>query len=189
MTSATPVPRSALRQQLLTRREAFATGPEATHAETELARHLSHILRQLEPELLGLYWPYRSEFNAVAAIRADSALATVPLALPFARRAPTEMHYRAWNGQVPTLHDDCGIPACEGAPVVPDVVLVPCVGFTADGFRLGYGGGFFDRWLALHPGVTSVGVAWSAGEIAAGGFERQPHDLAMTLVVTDRGVA
>ena len=189
MTNATPLPRPALRRQLLTLREAFATGPEVVDAEAELARHLSGILRQLEPELLGLYWPYRSEFNAVAAVRADSALATIPLALPFARRAPAEMHYRAWNGQVPTLRDDCGIPACEGALVVPDVLLVPCVGFTAEGYRLGYGGGFFDRWLALHPDVTTIGVAWAAGQIAAGGFERQPHDLAMTLVVTERGVA
>jgi len=178
-----------LRRQLLARREAFAAGPEAIMAEAELARQLCGILRQLEPELLGLYWPYRSEFNATAALRADTTLAILPLALPFARRAPTEMHYRAWNGRAPTLHDDCGIPACEGATVVPDVVLVPCVGFTSGGFRLGYGGGFFDRWLALHPGVTTIGVAWSAGEIAAGGFDPQPHDLAMTLVVTERGVA
>jgi 5-formyltetrahydrofolate cyclo-ligase len=189
MTNAMPLPRPALRQQLLAHREAFANGPEAIIAAAELARHLSGILRQLEPELLGLYWPYRSEFNAVAAIRADSTLATLPLALPFARRAPAEMHYRAWNGQAPTLRDDCGIPACEGAPVVPDVLLVPCVGFTAEGFRLGYGGGYFDRWLALHPGVTTIGVAWSASEIATGGFDAQPHDLAMTLVVTEHGVA
>ena len=189
MTTATPLPRPALRQQLLARREAFATGPDAVSAGAELARHLRAILRQLEPELLGLYWPQRSEFNAVAAIRADSTLARLPMALPFARRAPAEMHYRAWNGQAPTLHDDCGIPACEGGPVAPDVLLVPCVGFTAEGFRLGYGGGFFDRWLALHPGVTTIGVAWSVGKIAAGGFDAQPHDLALTLMVTERGVA
>lgn len=188
MTNAIPLLRPALRQQLLAQRETFATSPEATIAAAQLGRHLSGILRQLEPELLGLYWPYRSEFNAVAAIRADSTLATLPLALPFARRAPVEMHFRAWNGQAPTLHDDCGIPTCEGALVVPDVLLVPCVGFTAEGFRLGYGGGYFDRWLALHPGVTTIGVAWSASEIAANGFDAQPHDLAMTLMVTERGV-
>ena len=44
-------------------------------------------------------------------------------------------------------------------------VVVPCVGFTAAGHRLGYGGGHYDRWLAAHPHVVAVGVAWSAGEI------------------------
>lgn len=182
------MPRQSLRRQLLASREEFAASPDATDAAVQLARHLSAILRELEPDLLGLYWPYRCEFNAAAAVCADTPLAKLPKALPFARRAPAEMHYRAWDGEAPTLLDECGIRSCEGAAVVPDVVLVPCVGFAAEGFRLGYGGGFFDRWLALHPGVTTVGVAWSLGAIAPGGFEPQPHDLALTLVVTERGV-
>ena len=105
----------------------------------------------LEPELLGVYWPMRSEFNALAMFAADTLLATYPLALPFARKQPVEMHYRRWNGAVPALRDECGIFTSEGAPAVPDVVLVPCLGFTRAGFRLGYGGGYFDRWMAAHP--------------------------------------
>ena len=99
------------------------------------------------------------------------------------------MHYRAWNGQTPTAVDECGIPASTGAQVVPDVVLVPCVGFTREGYRLGYGGGYFDRWLAEHPDVTAIGVAWSDAEIAAGEFTPKAHDLPLTLVVTELGVA
>jgi len=180
--------RPALRQQLLAIRARFASSVDADAANAALARHLTAILRELEPELLGLYWPHQSEFNAAAALRADTLLARLPMALPFARRTPPEMHYRAWDGRAPTLQDECGIRACEGTTVVPDVVIVPCVGFTAEGFRLGYGGGYFDRWLALHPGVTTVGVAWSIAEIAPGGFDPQAHDLALTLVVTERGV-
>ena len=84
--------------------------------------------------------------------------------------------------------DECGILSCDGATVVPDVVLVPCVGFTAEGYRLGYGGGYFDRWLARNPGVTTVGVAWSNAEIMPGAFESQAHDQPLTLVVTEHGV-
>mgnify|MGYP003693774087 CR=1 FL=1 len=73
------------------------------------------------------------------------------------------MHYRLWDGQAPRSVDECGIPSSDGAPVAPDVVLVPCVGFTASGFRLGYGGGYFDRWLAAHPQVCAVGVALVGG--------------------------
>jgi 5,10-methenyltetrahydrofolate synthetase len=98
------------------------------------------------------------------------------------------MEYRAWNGAAPTIVDECGIPASAGAPVVPDVVLVPCVGFTADGYRLGYGGGYFDRWLAAHPDVTAVGIAWSGSRIDAATLEVQPHDQALTLIVTEHGV-
>jgi 5,10-methenyltetrahydrofolate synthetase len=177
-----------LRQQLLARRELLAASPGAAAACAALASHLATLLHQLEPELLGLYWPHRSEFNAVAALCADTLLARLPKALPFARRAPAEMHYRAWDGQTPTLADECGIPSCTGATVVPDVVLVPCVGFTADAYRLGYGGGYFDRWLALNPGVTTVGVAWSNAEIRSDEFEPQPHDEPLTLMVTERGV-
>ena len=110
------------------------------------------------------------------------------MALPFAQRAPVRMHYRAWDGHAPAALDDCGIPASIGAPVLPDVVLVPCVGYTASGHRLGYGGGFFDRWLAQHPDVTAVGVAWSIGALDDAVFGSQSHDQALTLIVTERGV-
>ena len=189
-------PRPALRKQLIAQRDAFVAGSASTKAGADLSRHLAALLSELEPGLLGLYWPLRSEFNAVHGLGADTASATLPIAvpfaqpvaLPFAQRAPAQMHYRAWDGAPPEQVDDCGIPCSDGARVTPDVVLVPCLGFTRAGFRLGYGGGFFDRWLAQHPGVTAVGVAWAVGEIAAGAFEPQPHDQPMTLIVTEHGV-
>lgn len=72
--------------------------------------------------------------------------------------------------------------------VVPDVVVVPCLGYTKSGFRLGYGGGYYDRWLAAHPHVTAIGVAWSACEIDEAEFVLEAHDLALTIVMTERGV-
>ena len=146
------------------------------------------MLRELEPDRLGLYWPIRSEFNAASALAVDIGHSKWPLALPFTRRMPKAMDYRVWDGAEPTVFDECGIRSSDGAVVVPDVLLVPCVGFTVDGYRLGYGGGYFDRWLALHPGVTCVGVAWSCTQLEAGAYEPQPHDQALTLIVTERGV-
>jgi 5-formyltetrahydrofolate cyclo-ligase len=180
--------RQQLRNRLLDARDAFAAGPDASHAATTLTRHLTALLHDLEPELLGLYWAVRSEFNAASAVAADPALAKLPRALPFARRMPVAMEFRAWDGVTPSLRDDCGIPSTDGRVVVPDVVLVPCVGFTAGGYRLGYGGGYFDRWLALNPGVTTVGLAWSAAAIDADAFQPLPHDRPLTLIVTERGV-
>ena len=185
-------PRTVLRQRLLAERDAFVAGSASAEAARVLGRHLIEVIEQMEPALLGLYWPYRSEFNAVAALGADAAstnrVIEAPLALPFAQRTPVRMHYRAWDGRAPSIVDECGIACSEGAPVLPDVVLVPCLGFTGSGFRLGYGGGYFDRWLAQHAGVTAIGVAWAAGEIEDDAFGAQPHDQPLTLIVTERGV-
>ncbi len=186
--STEPTARAALRQRLRAAREAHAASADSAAAQAGLGRHLREVLVQLEPHCLGLYWPVRSEFNAARALDADAKGDKTPWALPYAQRTPHEMHYRRWDRRAPTLLDACGIPACEGERVVPDVVLVPCVGYTREGWRLGYGGGYFDRWLAAHPHATAVGVAWSIAELDASEFRPEPHDFALTLIVTERGV-
>lgn len=180
--------RSELRDRLHATRDRFAAqaGPDA-HAA--LAGRLRGVLAELAPDCLGLYWPLRSEFNAAVACLADKSLQSTALALPYARKSPHEMHYRAWDRADPPLRDECGIPASDGPPVVPDVVLVPCLGFTASGYRLGYGGGYFDRWLSAHPHVTAVGVAWAACEIDEATLRPQAHDQRLMLVVTEHGIA
>lgn len=180
--------RKALRQRLLADRDRFSGGPIALASHAALAVHLAHLLRETEPEQLGVYWPIRNEFNAITALE-TAGQPKLPLALPWAQRQPREMHYRAWNGLPPTGVDECRLPApADGSAVVPDVVLVPCVGYTRTGFRLGYGGGYFDRWLALHPQVTAIGVAWSVSEITDEAFAPQAHDRPLTIVLTEHGV-
>ncbi len=67
-------------------------------------------------------------------------------------------------------------------------MLVPCLGFTRAGFRLGYGGGYFDRWLAANPDVTPIGVSYAVREIGEGEFDPMPHDAPLSLIVTEAGV-
>lgn len=180
--------RAALRVRLRSARESFASGPGAEAARAALASHLVAVLNQLEPQCLGMYWPIRSEFNAVDPCAADAGLSAIPWALPFTYRPVRRMVFRAWDGQRPGVRDECGLPACEGPPVEPDVVLLPCVGYTDAGYRLGYGAGYFDRWLAEHPGVTAVGVAWTASRMSPEDFQPEPHDLPLALIVTDGGI-
>lgn len=180
--SALPHGRTALRAQLLAARRAWVAAPTAHLATAALGHRLIEVLEQLEPQCLGLYWPLAGEFNAVAPILAHPFEAPPQWALPHACKSPLRMDYRRWDGQPPTVQDDCGIASSSGVILVPDVVLVPCVGFTREGYRLGYGGGYFDRWLSQHPGVTAIGVAWSVSETH---FAVEPHDQALTLVVTD----
>ena len=180
--------RRALRQRLLAERDAFVASGAAAAAGADLAAALAAVIADLEPGCVGLYCPLRSEFNAAAALAADPRCADLSFALPYARRTPKAMEFRRWDGTAPTLADECGIGACDGALVVPDVVVVPCVGFTEAGHRLGYGGGYYDRWLAAHPQATAVGVAWSFAEIDLATFAARPHDVPLTLIVTERGV-
>jgi 5-formyltetrahydrofolate cyclo-ligase len=180
-------PRRELRERLHRIRDEFAarSGPAAQAA---LAEHLSRVLDELQPERLGLYWPLRSEFNAPLACLGDRNLQSVELVLPYAKKTTRELQYRTWDRGEPTVRDECGIPSIEGPPVLPDVVLVPCLGYTRSGYRLGYGGGFFDRWLAAYPQVTAVGIAWSATELSESELAPQPHDQPLMLVITERGV-
>ena len=191
MTEAPPDPvragRRALRERLLAERERFLASPAAAAAAEALAAVLRQLLTELEPECLGLYCAFRSEFNAAAALAADARFTELALALPYARRTPKSMEFRRWDGKAPAVTDECGIGSSDGAAVVPDVLLVPCVGFTDAGHRLGYGGGYYDRWLAEHREATAVGVAWAFSRIDVATFAPEPHDIALTLVVTEHG--
>lgn len=177
-----------LRQRLLAERATYAAGPELATGQRALAQHLVTLLTTLEPECLGLYWPVRGEFNAIEPIVGAPIGNTMRLALPYVRKLPPRMEYRGWDGVAPTQRDEVNIPCASGAVVTPDVVLVPCLGYTDALYRLGYGGGYFDRWLALHQHVTTVGVAWAAGRLGTHEFEPEAHDLALTLIVTESGV-
>ena len=179
--------RQALRARLLAEREAFAASAAADAARVALSDHLRAALVPLEPACLGLYWPLGSEFNAAAALAADAAFDKTMRALPYARRAARSLEFRRWDGSAPTQVDECGIGSSDGAPVVPDVVVVPCVGFTAAGHRLGFGGGYYDRWLAANPHVVAVGVAWSFAEVDVATFAARPHDVPLAFIVTERG--
>ncbi|WAC73567.1 5-formyltetrahydrofolate cyclo-ligase [Roseateles sp. SL47] len=185
-----PHERNELRRALRARRRDWWASPEARLAEDRLGEQLLDLLRQLEPLSLGLYWPLEGEFNAADWARAHKLDASLQLALPFARKGgdsggAAHMRFHRWDGQTPTVKDECGIPTATGPVLVPEVLLVPCLGFTREGYRLGYGGGYFDRWLEAHPGVTTIGLAWACTELP---FEVQPHDQPMTIVLTEKEV-
>jgi 5-formyltetrahydrofolate cyclo-ligase len=183
--------RQALRQKLLQARQVWSGSDSAQTAQAELAAHLAPLLAELEPQCLGLYWPIRGEFNPQGVALALCEQMTPPpdLALPWASKGPSKaMSYRHWDGAPPTDQDECGIPCSTGRPVQPDVLLVPCVGFTRSGLRLGYGGGYFDRYMAAHPHVTAIGLAWSEAELSDAQLPAQAHDQALMIIVTPEGV-
>jgi 5-formyltetrahydrofolate cyclo-ligase len=137
--------------------------------------------------VVSFYWPFRGELDLrpwiIALIdrgvRAALPVVTVKQApMSFRPWAPGEKMERGiWNIPVPATTDE----------VSPDVVIAPLVGFDRARFRLGYGGGYFDRTLAVlscRPRVIGVGYAFS--ELPT--IHPRPHDIAMDLIVTDSEV-
>jgi 5-formyltetrahydrofolate cyclo-ligase len=177
--------RQTLRAEWIARRKAFEQSPEYAAANQALSEHLRQLLQRAQPESLGLYWCLHGEFNAVPTVLNDSAFNDITLALPYAQQQPHRMHYRAWNRQPPTQRDDCQIPTSAGPALTPKMVLVPCLGYTPECFRLGYGGGYFDRWLAENPNTTAIGIAWSCTQLEPHLFQPQAHDQRMGEVLTE----
>ena len=68
---------------------------------------------------------------------------------------------------------------------VPDILLVPLLAFDPSGYRLGYGGGFYDRTLALLK-VPAIGIAYAGQQMAS--LPHEPHDRSLDMVVTERGI-
>lgn len=112
-----------------------------------------------------------------------------PLALPrFAHRGAV-MEFAAF----PDPWDDDGAevgpfglmqPAADAETLVPDILFVPLVGFTAQGARLGQGGGHYDRWLADHSGVPAIGLAWDVQLVEELPVEAHDHRLAAVVTPT-----
>jgi len=179
------------RQRLL---EARMRSPvsERQEASLRIAARLDALWRgqgRLNPGgIVSAYWPLRGEPDLrpwLTALHEQGLVCVLPVVvekgapLQFRRWFPgCAMEKGFWNIPVPA----------DPTTFVPQLLIAPVVGFDRQCYRLGYGGGYFDRWLAAHPHVTAVGVAWAVGEVSEAEFAAEPHDLPLALVVTERGV-
>jgi 5-formyltetrahydrofolate cyclo-ligase len=96
--------------------------------------------------------------------------------------------FHAWYPGCPMEEDAYGIPKPKDTEViVPTLLFVPCVGYGPGGFRLGYGGGFYDRTLAaLLPKPFTVGLGYTNGYLPD--MEAEPHDVPLDALLNDNGV-
>ncbi len=109
-------------------------------------------------------------------------------ALPEVVQKATPLRFRQWWPGVPMAPGVYDIPVPQGTDVVtPDALLVPPVGFDAAGYRIGYGGGFYDRTLAAaSPRPLTIGVAYEISRLPS--IYPQAHDQPVDYLVTERGV-
>jgi 5-formyltetrahydrofolate cyclo-ligase len=178
--------KARLRKALRTARRDYAQGLDPRVRALVLSRPPA-ALSALVPAgaVVGVYHAVAGEAPALGYARHFHE-AGHPVALPWFADAATPMAFRQW--QSPWL-DDLLVSGAYGpqpgdhAPLVtPDVLFVPLVGFSADGGRLGQGGGHYDRWLTAHPGTTAIGLAWDCQLVDT--LPREPHDRGLTAVVT-----
>ena len=92
---------------------------------------------------------------------------------------------RHGSGLYPLRGENTDTPP-DAPEVIPSITLAPVVGWSGDGYRLGYGGGYFDRTLAvLTPRPFTIAIGYDAARLAT--IFPQPHDIAMDLVITEAG--
>jgi 5,10-methenyltetrahydrofolate synthetase len=171
------------RAELYAARKAMITEQRQEAARKIVAGLERHCARH-EPMWVGLYWPIKYEPNLLAWARARANELRFCLPVIVTRGQPLEywrwtpgdaMQSGVWGIQVPARRD----------VVTPDLMIAPLLGFDHERYRLGNGGGYFDRTLAARPDRPFVvGVGYASGELAT--IHPQSHDIPMDLILTER---
>ncbi|MEW6632008.1 MAG: 5-formyltetrahydrofolate cyclo-ligase [Pseudomonadota bacterium] len=179
--------RKAERERLIDARLAVSADGRAAMS-MRIAEGLDTLIGDIAGRMVSLYWPFRGEPDLrgwMASINARGGRTALPVViekgqpLVFRAYAPGDrLEKGVWNIPIPA----------EGEPVLPDIVISPIVGIDPGNYRLGYGGGFFDRTLAAMPFKPLViGVGYELQRIPT--IYPQPHDIPMSEIVTEATAA
>ncbi len=160
--------------------------PNARHRFAEIiGAKLDAVVATRRSSVIGLFWPIKQEINLLPWAKELLRRQTVVLCLPVVVKPKAPLEYWRWNQGDQLARGIWNIPIPERRDVVsPDLMLAPLVGFDRANYRLGYGGGYFDRTLAAlkqRPMVIGVGYDFSAVET----IFPQSHDVPMDAVLTE----
>lgn len=189
---STPEHKAALRKRLIAERLAL---PDRLERIDALQRVMRIWLVGRSDTVIGAYWPIKGEFDPLPALhrwKEDGELLDQPqrrrIGLPVVDKQHGTLRFHAWYPGCPMEEDAYGIPKPKDTEViVPTLLFVPCVGYGPGGYRLGYGGGFYDRTLAnLQPKPHTVGLGYTCGFVDD--FEPEPHDVPLDAILNDNGV-
>ena len=184
-----PDDRNALRKKLIQARLALTDRLERA---VQLQSALRVWLVGRPERSIGAYWPIKGEFDPLPALYrwAEGAPDHIErrIGLPVADRATGSLRFHVWYPGCPMENDAYDIPKPKDTEeFVPEILVVPCLGFGPGGVRLGYGGGFFDRTLAsLTPRPVTVGVSFTHGFLPL--LRAQADDLPLDAMLTEDGL-
>lgn len=152
--------------------------------------HLQNSFPQLSGLRVGFCWPVKNEPDLRPLMRSwiESSNAGFAALLPVVIEAGAALAFRAWTPESPLIADRYGIPApADGEFLIPEALLIPVNAFDAAGYRIGYGGGFFDRTLAaLRPAPLTIGVGYELSRVDS--IRPQAHDVQLDAMVSEAGV-
>jgi 5-formyltetrahydrofolate cyclo-ligase len=178
--------RKQQRAELIARREAVAA-EDHRRWSAAITASLEQRFPLLQKNIVGFCWPYRAEYDprpAMNFLRAHGAM----LALPEVLENGAPLRFRRWWPEAPMKSGAYAIPVPDNTEVVTvGAIIMPMVGFDQQGYRLGYGGGYFDRTLAaIAPRPLTIGVAFEILRLDS--VHPQSHDIAMDFIVTEAGI-
>lgn len=148
--------------------------------------------------VIGAYWPIKGEFDPLPALfrwqeagrESDAMQASQhrKIGLPVINKITKTLTFHRWYPGCPMEEDAYGIPKPKDTEIIePTLLFVPCVGYGPGGYRLGYGGGFYDRTLnALTPKPFTVGLGYTHGFLPD--LEPEAHDVPLDAILNDNGV-
>jgi 5-formyltetrahydrofolate cyclo-ligase len=177
--------RKGERERLIAGRLSCSADERARWGEA-IAAGLDALLPDIRGKTISLYWPFRGEPDLRGWMeRAHARGARCALPVVVEKKAP--LVFREWEPGCRLERGVWNIPIpAGGQEVVPEIVISPVVGFDPQCYRLGYGGGFYDRTLAsLGRKPRIIGVGYTLAHIPT--IYPQPHDIPMDLVVTEAG--
>ena len=173
-------------ERMLLRQEQRSTIAEALIAE--LDRYLEDALGDPEGRIISGYWPIKGEPD-LRPLMTELHAAGVTVALPVVETKAAPLVFRRWTPETHMVrgHWNILVPPHDADVLTPDIALAPLVGWAAGGWRLGYGGGYFDRTLAaLIPRPVTIGIGFQQARLTT--IYPQPHDIPLDVIVTGAGV-
>ena len=178
--------RKAKRAELLAQRLAIPRN-EKLFRRPIIANSVASEFPELRHACIGFYWPIKSEIDLRHLVR-DFIAQGAEAALPVVVEKQQPVEFWAWRPRMKMARGFWNIPVPDKREVLrPTALLVPLVGFDAAGYRLGYGGGYYDRTLAtLDPRPLTIGVGYACGRLDT--IFPQPHDIPLDAIVTEAGV-
>lgn len=184
--SAKPVsPKQALRNQLRHRRQVI---PEDLVSTTRFKaiNHLRTLISDIAPAVVSLYSAREGELD-LTPLAEDLWQSHQTVALPRVVARGHALTFNIWPPHSPLEPDALGIPSATGAEIIPALIIIPMVGYTRTGYRLGSGGGYFDRTIkSFTQPVITVGVSFT--ELEMPNFPAEPHDIPLNYIVTGKEV-
>jgi len=183
--------RRAERVRLRAERQALSVEVRGT-VGVALSGYLRDLLADqfgdMQERVFSAYWPIKGELD-LRPLMADLHGTGARVALPLVEVKQAPLVFRRWTPETYMVRGDWNIPVPppQAEVVTPEVMLAPLVGWDREGYRLGYGGGYFDRTLAhLSPRPFVIGIGLQAAQLTT--IYPQPHDIRLDAIVTEKGL-